>query len=178
MSAAPRRSAAPARRGEDVALERALEGLFRLGATRRFNARQAAAVGAVVTRAGYAVLRSLADHGPLTVRELADASAMDAATASRQLQPLVDEGLVRRSAVEDDARSIELSLTERGSQVYERIVRYRLAYLGDVLEGWSAEDRAVLSGLVRRLVGDLAGPPRTAARRPTQRAPRTRAPSR
>jgi DNA-binding MarR family transcriptional regulator len=152
------RPAAPAAALADVGLERALEGLFRLGANRRFSARQAAAVGAVVTRAGYAALRSLSDHGRLGVRELADASAMDAATASRQIQQLVDAGLVSRSAAEDDARASVLSLTPRGSAVYERIVRHRLAYLADVLEGWSEDDRAVLLGLVERLVADLARP--------------------
>ena len=148
---------------EDVALERALEGLFRLGANRRFEARQAAAVGAVVTRAGYAVLRCL-DHGTLSVRQLADAAAMDPATASRQLVQLVDDGLVQRTAAEDDARSIDLSLTPRGRAVYAGIVRYRLAYLADVLEGWSKQDRAVLTGLVERLVADLAGERRSSAR--------------
>lgn len=152
----PSRSA-PAAPVEDVALERALEGLFRLGANRRFEARQAAAVGAVVTRAGYAVLRSLCDHGTQSVRELADAAAMDAATASRQLVQLVDAGLVRRTAAAGDARSIDLSLTPRGRAVYEGIVRYRLAYLADVIAGWSKQDRAVLAGLVERLVADLAG---------------------
>jgi DNA-binding MarR family transcriptional regulator len=152
----PSRSA-PAAPVEDIALERALEGLFRLGANRRFEARQASAVGAVVTRAGYAVLRCLCDHGTLSVRQVADSAAMDAATASRQLVQLVDADLVRRTAAEDDARSIHLSLTPRGRAVYEGIVRYRLAYLSDVLEGWSKQDRTVLAGLVERLAADLAG---------------------
>ena len=56
-------------------LERALEGLFRLGANRRFDTRQAAEVGAVVTRAGYAVLRSLHDGGTLSLREVAEAES-------------------------------------------------------------------------------------------------------
>jgi len=150
---------------EDVALERALEGLFRLGANRRFEARQAAAVAAVVTRAGYAVLRCLCDLGTLSARELAEAAAMDQATASRQLVPLVAAGLVRRAVAEGDARSVELSLTPRGRAVYEGIVRYRLAHLAGVLEGWSKQDRAVLARLVERLVRDLGRPPHGASAR-------------
>ncbi len=145
----------------DVELERALEGLFRLGANRRFNFRQAISVGAVVTRAGYAALRSLHDHGTLSVGRLADACAMDAATASRQLMPLVDEGLVERRSAEGDARQVELSLTPRGREVYERIVEYRLDQLTGVLETWPAEERAALTVLVTRLVGDLARLPRS-----------------
>ena len=162
----------------DVELERALEGLFRLGANRRFNLRQAISVGAVVTRAGYAALRSLHDHGTLSVRRLADACAMDAATASRQLMPLVDEGLVERRSVDGDARQVELSLTPLGREVYERIVEYRLDQLTGVLATWPEADRAALSALVTRLVRDLARLPRapsarTSPRRPS-RAPRAK----
>ena len=162
----------------DVELERALEGLFRLGANRRFNLRQAISVGAVVTRAGYAALRSLHDHGTLSVRRLADACAMDAATASRQLMPLVDEGFVERRSVDGDARQVELSLTPLGREVYERIVEYRLDQLTGVLTTWPEEDRAALSALVTRLVRDLARLPRapsatTSPRRPS-RAPRAK----
>ncbi len=146
----------------DVALERALEELFRLGANKRFNHHQAIAVGAVVTRAGYAALRSLNDHGTLSVRRLADACAMDAATASRQLLPLVEAGLVERRGAEGDARQVELRLTPRGRAVYERIVEYRLGQLASVLGDWSEADRAQLTALVSRLAGDLARLPREA----------------
>ena len=144
----------------DAALERALEELFRLGANKRFNQHQAIAVGAVVTRAGYAALRSLYDHGSLSVRRLADACAMDAATASRQLMPLVDEGLVERGAADGDARQVVLRLTPEGRAVYERIVAYRLDQLTGVLAAWSAEDRARLTELASRLARDLARLPR------------------
>lgn len=144
----------------DVALERALEGLFRLGANRRFNQRQATAVGAVVTRAGYSALRSLYDQGPLSVRRLAEACAMDAATASRQLPALERDGLVERRSVAGDARQVELALTARGRAVYERIVDYRLDQLTSVLERWPEADRALLTRLASRLSADLARLPR------------------
>jgi DNA-binding MarR family transcriptional regulator len=161
---APRSRPGAGRRvpSRDLALERALEGLFRLGANRRFDARQAAAVGAVVTRAGYAMLRSLADadalDATLSLRQAADACAMDAATASRQLVALVEEGLVERRTG-DDARAISLRLTDRGREVYERIVRYRLSYLTGALKEWPAKDRAALTSLVQRLAADLTTQP-------------------
>jgi DNA-binding MarR family transcriptional regulator len=139
----------------DHDLERALEGLFRLGANRRFDARQAAEVGAVVTRAGYAVLRSLHDGGTLSLREVAEASAMDSPTASRQVAQLAAEGLVERRAAEGDARAVELSLTPRGRKVYDKVVRYRLRVLTRALADWSARDRAELQRLAARLATDL-----------------------
>jgi DNA-binding MarR family transcriptional regulator len=145
----------PSTAPDNVALERSLERLFRLTGNRRFDARQASAVGATVTRAGYALLRSLSDHGPLGLRELAAATYMDAAGASRQVAQLVDAGLIDRRAAEDDARAVELSLSDRGRDVYQRIVRHRLEHLAEVLSSWSAGDREVLAGLVDRLAADL-----------------------
>jgi DNA-binding MarR family transcriptional regulator len=144
---------------EDIALERSLEGLFRLGANRRFDARQSVAVGAVVTRAGYAVLRSLSDLGATSLREVADACSMDSAAASRQVVALVDEGLVHRRASDGDARAVALSLTDRGQEVYERIVSYRLEHLAGVLRDWTDQDRVALAQLVSRLSADLAATP-------------------
>jgi DNA-binding MarR family transcriptional regulator len=144
----------------DLALERALEGLFRLGANRRFDQHQAIAVGAAVTRAGYALLRTLFDHDSLSMRELAEASAMDVATASRQIPPLVEQDLVERRSAEEDARRVDVRLTPRGREVYQRIVDYRLGQLTEVLADWSESDRRLLTELVARLSRDLAGLPR------------------
>ena len=85
---------------------------------------------------------------------------MDAATASRQLMQLVDEGLVERRSADGDARQAELSLTSRGRETYERIVEYRLDQLTGVLDAWPESDRAALTALVTRLVRDLARLPR------------------
>lgn len=140
----------------DHDLERALEGLFRLGANRRFDARQAAEVGAVVTRAGYAVLRSLHDGGTLSLREVAEASAMDSPTASRQVVQLEQEGLVERRTAEGDARAVELRLTPKGRKVYDKVVQYRLKVLTHALADWPARDRAELQRLAARLAADLS----------------------
>ena len=136
-------------------LERALEGLFRLGANRRFDTRQAAEVGAVVTRAGYAVLRSLHDGDTLSLREVAEASAMDSPTASRQVVQLEQEGLVERRTAEGDARAVELRLTPKGRKVYDKVVQYRLKVLTRALSDWSAKDRADLQRLAGKLATDL-----------------------
>lgn len=77
--------------------------------------------------------------------------------------PLVDEGLVERRSAEGAARQVELSLTPRGREVYERIVEYRLDQLTGVLESGPAQDRSALTTLVTRLVGDLARLPRLPA---------------
>lgn len=142
-----------------VGAERALERLFRLTVSRRMYSRQSAAVGAVVTRAGYAVLRSVEQAGELTMTELARECSMDPAAAGRQVRSLEEDGLVERRSGADDARVTVVRLTPEGRSVYGRIVEVRTAHLDEVLSGWSGEDRAALTALVDRLVDDLKAVP-------------------
>ena len=145
---------------DDVAgAEQALERLFRLTVRRRMYSRQSAAVGAVVTRAGYAVLRSVDRAGQLSMSELARECSMDPAAAGRQVRALEDDGLVARSTDADDARVTVVRLTPEGAAVYRRIVEVRTAHLEEVLSGWSKKDRATLTALVDRLVDDLKAVP-------------------
>jgi DNA-binding MarR family transcriptional regulator len=146
-----------ARGSSDVAAtERALERLFRLTMNRKVHTRQTAAVGADVTRAGYAVLRSLEEQGPLPLSEFAPATAMDTAAASRQVKTLEADGFVQRDVAPDDGRVSVLQLTRAGRAVYRRIVSVREAYMSEVLARWSAADRHALTTLVDRLVDDLS----------------------
>ena len=138
---------------EDV--EEALERLFRLGANRRFDARQKKAVGESVTRAGYAVLRCLTSADDMAIRDLADACVMDAATASRQVDRLVGDGLVARRTARNDARAVEVAITDHGRDVYRAIVDHRLSYLADALDSWDDDDLESLTATVGRLTADL-----------------------
>jgi len=135
--------------------EHALERLFRLTMNRKVHTKQSAAVGADVTRAGYAVLRYVDEAGAPSLGEIARECSMDPAAAGRQVNALADDGFVERYATTDDGRVTVVRLTRAGRDVYRRIVDIRLAYMGDVLADWSAADRATLARLVDRLVDDL-----------------------
>ena len=145
--------------GDVAQAERALERLFRLSVSRSMHARQSAAVGARVTRAGYALLRSLHEQGALTMAELARECAMDPAAAARQVQALEHDRLVRREVGEHDARTNVVHLTDDGRAVYRRMVNVRTRYLEQVLASWPRADRAALADLVDRLVTDLQSVP-------------------
>lgn len=135
--------------------ERSLERLFRLAANRKAYARQAAAVGAVVARPGYAVLRSIAEAGELSMGDLARECAMDPAATGRQVRSLEEDGLVERTTGSDDGRIVVVRLTQAGRAVLQRIVEVRTGHLSKVLAGWSDDDRKELVRLVDRLVDDL-----------------------
>ena len=144
---------------EIAAAEQALERLFRLTVNRKVHTRQTAAVGSDVTRAGYAVLRCLDQAGELSLGLLARECSMDPAAAGRQVRALEEEGFVVRAPGEDDGRVTVVRLTDRGRDVYRRIVDIRTTHMSDVLSSWTTSERAALARLVDRLVDDLKSVP-------------------
>lgn len=144
---------------EIAAAEQALERLFRLTVNRKVHTRQTAAVGSDVTRAGYAVLRCIDQAGELTLGHVARECSMDPAAAGRQVRALEEEGFVVRTPGEGDGRVTVVRLTDRGRDVYRRIVDVRTTHMNEVLSSWSKTDRATLARLVDRLVDDLKSIP-------------------
>ena len=147
------------RRADVAAAEQALARLFRLTGGRKMYDRQSAAVGVLVSRAGYAILRTLDQDGPLSTGDLARSCTMDPGAAVRQVKVLEEDGLVSRTTHADDARVTVVTLTDEGRDVYRRIVEVRTDHLDEVLAGWSAGDRAQLTALVDRLVDGLKAVP-------------------
>jgi DNA-binding MarR family transcriptional regulator len=146
--------------GDDIAAaEQALERLFRLTVNRKMHSRQTAAIGSDVTRAGYAVLRCLNDAGELSLGHLALQCSMDPAAAGRQVRALEEEGLVVRTSTGEDGRVIVVRLTDRGRDIYDRIVAVRRTHMSEVLASWSRAERSALARLVDRLVDDLKSVP-------------------
>ena len=146
--------------GDEVAAsELALERLFRLTVNRKVHTRQTAAIGSDVTRAGYAVLRCLDGTGELSLGHLARECSMDPAAAGRQVRALEKEGFVVRAPNDDDGRVIVVRLTDRGRDLYGRIVAVRTTHMNEVLASWSSAERAELARLVDRLVDDLKSVP-------------------
>lgn len=68
----------------------------------------------------YAVLRELAEAGPLTINELAGLLVMDRSGLGHSLRPLQRDGLVTLDKGGPDRRSVYATLTEDGRQRYEQ----------------------------------------------------------
>ena len=140
-------------------LQRALEQLLRLSASRRVHAKQAAAAGVVVSQPGYLLLRRIQEEGPLSLGDLARLTEMDPAAAGRQVRQLEDEGLVARSSSRGDGRVSLVSVTLKGVMVRQRIAEVLEGHMCDVLEKWSPRDRHQFAILLDRFVEDLRATP-------------------
>ena len=65
-------------------------------------------------RAAYLLLNRLDQEGPMGVKALAEGMGIDSSTVTRQVAPLVDTGLVKRTSHPEDGRAVVLALSPRG----------------------------------------------------------------
>ena len=96
----------------------------------------------------YFMLTHLATHGPLRGADLADAFGMDKGGVSRQVQSLVDLGLVERKPAPEDRRAILLDATDEGRERLDAMSRSRRDRFDGRLADWSDEE---LSSFAARL---------------------------
>lgn len=90
--------------------------------------------------------------GARRMSELAEALRVDASTATRTVDRLVEAGLLRRTSAPDDGRVVVVELTAAGRRLHERLSKRRRAMLLTVLEGFEPAERALLADLLERLV--------------------------
>ncbi|NUS12332.1 MAG: MarR family transcriptional regulator [Streptomyces sp.] len=107
-------------------------------------------------RAAYLLLNRLDREGPMGVKALAEAMGIDSSTVTRQVAPLVDTGLVKRTSHPDDGRAVVLAVSPRGRARLDDVRDSRRRLMAQVTEGWSNEEREVFAGLLVRFNNGLA----------------------
>jgi DNA-binding MarR family transcriptional regulator len=93
--------------------------------------------------------------GPLRLSELAERMGITAPTASRAVDGLVDLGLVERLPDPADRRAVRIDLTSSGRTDVEGRKARAAAALQPAAGALSAQDRAQLAVLLRRLADAL-----------------------
>jgi DNA-binding MarR family transcriptional regulator len=96
----------------------------------------------------YFILNHLAQHGPLRAADLSDAFGMDKGGVSRQVQALVDLGLVERRPDAEDRRAILLDATSEGRRRLDDMGRRRQDRFDQKLSGWSDDELATFARLL------------------------------
>lgn len=101
--------------------------------------------------------RGEGDVEPLgrTMGELADASGMPPASATRTVDRLVDEGLATRSHDRWDRRRVLVECSPRGHELLARAAIELDEVFGTVLSDLTPTDRVDLLGMLERLSGAL-----------------------
>jgi DNA-binding MarR family transcriptional regulator len=101
-------------------------------------------------RAAYLLLSRLDQDGPTGVKALATGMGIDSSTVTRQVAPLVDSGLVSRTADPHDGRAVVLQLSARGSDRLAEVRSSRRRLMLLLTKDWSEEERVVFSTLLTR----------------------------
>ncbi|HTN79599.1 MAG TPA: MarR family transcriptional regulator [Acidimicrobiales bacterium] len=94
-------------------------------------------------------------HGAVRMGELADALRVDASTATRAVNRLVDAGLAERTRSEDDGRVMVVVITKRGSEVHRALMARRRDAIEAILTDFNPRDRADLANLLERFIAGL-----------------------
>jgi DNA-binding MarR family transcriptional regulator len=106
-------------------------------------------------RAAHVLLFPLTRLGPLRQGALAELVHADPSTVSRHVTLLVDRGLVRRVADEQDGRASRLVVTAAGEAVVEQMRQERDGLLAQVTAAWTPEELATFTRQLHRFVRDL-----------------------
>ncbi|MFJ5221027.1 MarR family winged helix-turn-helix transcriptional regulator [Streptomyces sp. NPDC088354] len=107
--------------------------------------------GNAMDRGAYLLLHRLDSDGPMGVTALAEAMGIDPSTVTRQVTPLVDSGLVKRTSDPEDRRAVVLDLSPRGRSRLEEIRTSRQQLMAIATEGWTPEERETFADLLSRL---------------------------
>lgn len=111
--------------------------------------------GIQLDRALFPLLIQIGRFGPLGVVELADRAGRDYTTVSRQVAKLEELGLAQRQKNVRDKRVNEAVITAAGKAMTDKIDAARTQIYQQLLAGWPAEERAELTRLLQRFVGDF-----------------------
>lgn len=109
--------------------------------------------GINITR--WRILAVLSMGDGITIKEIIDRAMVQQSALSRALMRMERENTVRRVLRRDDARCVEVYLTEKGRALFNNlnlVVRRREQKL---LHGFSAAQKSAAFALVRRLSGNM-----------------------
>ncbi|MEI5103800.1 MarR family transcriptional regulator [Streptomyces sp. PmtG] len=101
-------------------------------------------------RAAYLLLNRLDKEGPMGVKALAASMGIDSSTVTRQVAPLVDTGLVKRTSHPEDGRAVVLQLSPRGQSRLDEVRSSRRELMAELTQDWAPEERSSFTALLTR----------------------------
>lgn len=102
------------------------------------------------------IMAVLGRYKDLSAGEVAERTAMDKVAVSRAVARLLDRGLIERDTHGNDRRRSVLKLSEVGYSVYDEVAPMALACERRLLTHLSAEEKAQLDALMRKLSEGIA----------------------
>jgi len=111
------------------------------------------------------IMAILGDSGPLTQRDLVQATVMDKVAVNRACRVLDERGLLQRSPNAADGRSHHLELTAAGRAIYDQIWPLALASYDAIFAALSPDETETLRTLLAKLLESVRRIEQTPTRR-------------
>jgi len=124
---------------------------------RRVIGERARAVHEELQPASYLMLSWLADEGPVRASSMVESFHIDKGAVSRQLQQLVELGLVERTPDPDDGRATLVAASDDAVRRLADVAEHRRKWLDEQLGDWSADELARFADLLERYNRSLNG---------------------
>ncbi len=109
-----------------------------------------------ISIAHWIYLRVLSERGQMTQRELSQRAGIASQTAVPALDSMEKRGLVKRTRDPRDRRKYDVSLTDEGRQLIDRVMPSINAMFTESLAGISAEDMAVFWKVAQKITENVS----------------------
>lgn len=112
-----------------------------------------------INRPGAVILRILLLHKDslLTITKLANILGIEAPSVSREITELEKMGLVKRTHLEQDKRTVYLSATSEGVKINKHINDARQSITQEILSRWPSAERKTFIELFSKYVNQVTG---------------------
>lgn len=117
---------------------------------RRVISERARLVHPDLQSSSYLMLGYVVDHGPLRASAMSTIFDVDKGAISRQVQHLVDLGLVDRTPDPDDGRATLISVSDEGARRFRDVTEHRRKWFDERLGDWTAEEILAFAGTMHR----------------------------
>ncbi len=124
---------------------------------RRVIAERARAVHPDLQSASYLMLGYVLSDGPIRASALSTVFDLDKGAISRQVQHLVDLGLVDRTPDPDDGRATLISVSDEGARRFQDVADHRRKFFDERLGEWPVDEIRAFAGTLARYNEALGG---------------------
>ena len=107
---------------------------------RRVIAERARMLHPDLSPVAYSMMMALRDSGPQRASALVEIFSIDKGAVSRQVQALIELGLIERSPDPEDRRAMILAITAEGSRRLASLAVARRHELSARLDGWTDDE--------------------------------------
>ena len=110
-----------------------------------------------LTLSQFFILHTIAGKGQIPLAELHDILAVEKSTTTRMVSPLIRRGLVVQERAKHDSRALNLSLTDQGGEIYERIWVCLAEFLDTIQKKIPAAERRKIYGATQTFLNAVQG---------------------